>query len=114
MLTHLRPPVWCTGLPQGCGDSGHGRLRSPGQALTAAMATGVESDQYLLWGLALVAPLSPSHEHWPHSSHGLQGSFLTWQPHLWPLEMQGLNWCPLDFPGFPEPLYFSTCLSLCL
>ena len=114
MVTHLRPPVWCRGLPQGCGVSGHGRLWGPGQALTAAAATGVESSQYLLWGLALVAPLSPWHERCPHASHGLQGSFLTWQPHLWPLEIQGLNCCSLDFPGFPEPLCFSTCLSLCL
>lgn len=79
-----------------------------------AAATGVESSQCLLWGLALVAPLSPWHERCPHASHGLQGSFLTWQPHLWPLEIQGLNCCSLDFPGFPEPLCFSTCLSLCL
>ena len=113
-VTHLHPPVWCWGLLWGCGDSGRGRLLGPRQALTATAATGVVSDQYLLWGLALVAPLSPWHERWPDSSHGLQGSFLTWQPHLWPLEMQALNCCSLDFPGFPEPLCFSTCLSLCL
>lgn len=108
------PPVWTWGLPQGCGDSGHGRLWGPGQVLTAAVATGAVSDQYLLWELAPEAPLCPWHELQTHSSGGLQGPFVTWQPQLQPLEMQGLNCPSLNFPGILEPLCFSTCLSLCL
>lgn len=95
MVTHLGPPVGAGDCHRAVGSAAMADSGAQGRRSLAAAATGVESNQYSLWGLGPSGPLSPWHECCPHASHGLQGSFLTWQPHLWPLEIQGLNCCSL-------------------